>query len=348
MDRRWQLVLDCMGAEEPPFSKGTLVGFRKRLVEKNLDRRLIERTVELAARTGGFGARALRAALDSSPRRGAGRVEDTLNLMGHALRKALGVIAVLQGRGQAAGTAIVAAQAGVPQLAASSLKAALDADWDDLAARDHAVAEVLGLLDRGDAFVAGQAGDEAAAAVVAAARQVRDQDIDLTGPAPALRRGVAKDRRISVEDAEMRHGRKARSVLFDGYKRHVIRDLDTGLVPAVGITPANAPEASVAGDVVADLGGGRVAPVRAAHRPGLPVLGAGPRPRPGPGHLLQGLAGPQRLRPVRQGPVHPRLRRRAADLPGRGQHAVRTRQDRPLPGGHLRRVPAAGAVHRQQ
>ena len=33
MDRRWQLVLDCMGAEEPPFSKGTLVGFRKRLIE---------------------------------------------------------------------------------------------------------------------------------------------------------------------------------------------------------------------------------------------------------------------------------------------------------------------------
>lgn len=253
MDRRWQLVLDCMGAEEPPFSKGTLVGFRKRLIGKNLDRRLIERTVELAARTGGFGARALRAALDSSPLWGAGRVEDTLNLMGHALRKALGVIAVLQGRGQAAGTAIVAAQAGVPQLAASSLKAALDADWDDLAARDHAVAEVLGLLDRVDAFVAGQAGDEAAAAVVATARQVRDQDIDLAGPAPALRRGVAKDRRISVEDAEMRHGRKSRSVLSGGYKRHVIRDLDTGLVPAVGITPANAPEASVAGDVAADL-----------------------------------------------------------------------------------------------
>ena len=253
MDRRWQLVLDCLSAEEPPFSKGTLVGFRKRLIEKNLDRRLIERTVELAARTGGFGARALRAALDSSPLWGAGRVEDTLNLMGHALRKALGVIAVLQGRGQAAGTAIVAAQAGVPQLAATSLKAALDADWDDLAARDHALAEVLGLLDRVDAFVAGQAGDQAAAAVVATSRQVRDQDIELAGPAPALRRGVAKDRLISVGDAEMRHGRKSRSVLFDGYKRHVIRDLDTGLVPAVGITPANAPEASVAGDITADL-----------------------------------------------------------------------------------------------
>ena len=55
MDRRWQLVLDCMDAEEPPFSKGTLVGFRKRLIEKNLDRRLVERTVELAAATGGSG-----------------------------------------------------------------------------------------------------------------------------------------------------------------------------------------------------------------------------------------------------------------------------------------------------
>jgi len=62
---------------------------------------------------------------------------------------------------------------------------------------------------------------------VAVARQVRDQDADLTGPAPSLRRGVAKDRRISVEDGQMRHGRKSRSVLFDGYKRHVLQDLDT-------------------------------------------------------------------------------------------------------------------------
>ncbi len=253
MDRRWQLVLDCTGAEEPPFSKGTLAGFRARLIEKDLDRRLVERTVDLAARTKGFGARALRAALDSSPLWGAGRVEDTFNLTGHALRKALGVIAVLQGRGQAAGTAVVAAQAGVPELAASSLKAALDRDWDDPGARDGALAEVLGLLERVEAFVAQQAGDEAAATAVAAARQVRDQDTDLTGPAPALRRGVARDRRISIEDSEMRHGRKSRSALFDGYKRHVLRDLDTGLIPAVGITPANAPEASVTGNITADL-----------------------------------------------------------------------------------------------
>ena len=63
------------------------MGFRGRLIEKDLDRRLVGRTVELAARTKGFGA-----------------------------------------RGQAVGTAVVAAEAGVPQLTASSLKAALDRD----------------------------------------------------------------------------------------------------------------------------------------------------------------------------------------------------------------------------
>jgi len=32
MDRRWQLVLDCIDTQEAPFSKGTLVAFRQRLI----------------------------------------------------------------------------------------------------------------------------------------------------------------------------------------------------------------------------------------------------------------------------------------------------------------------------
>jgi hypothetical protein len=69
----------------------------------------------------------------------------------------------------------------------------------------------------------------------------------------SLIKGVAKDRRISVEDGQMRHGRKSRSVLVDGYKRHVLHDLDTGLIRAVGVTPANAPEASVTEAIGEDL-----------------------------------------------------------------------------------------------
>jgi len=104
MDRRWQLVLDCMGHAEAPFAKGTLVGFRARLIEHGLGRRLVERTVALYGQaTGRVAAGRLRAALDSSPLWGAGRVEDTVNLMGHALRKVVGVLARQQGWGAGGG-----------------------------------------------------------------------------------------------------------------------------------------------------------------------------------------------------------------------------------------------------
>jgi IS5 family transposase len=257
MDRRWQLVLDCMDHAQAPFSKTTLVAFRARLIAHGMDRRLVERTVVLYGQaTGRVAGGKLRAALDSSPLWGAGRVEDTINLLGHALRKTLGVLARQQGWGLAEGTEVLAARAGVPELGASSLKVALDLDWDDPAALSHALGVVLGALDRVEALAAELPGGDApqVAEGLAAARQVQDQDtvVDTDGEM-RVRQGVARDRRISIEDAQMRHGRKTRSVRIDGYKRHVLCDLDTGLVPAVGVTPANLPEAEVADQITTDL-----------------------------------------------------------------------------------------------
>jgi hypothetical protein len=100
---------------------------------------LVERTVALAAQSGEVGSRQLRGALDSSPLWGAGRVEDTYNLLGHALKKALGVIARQQGWE----LAVVAEAAGASVVAGSSLKAVLDLDWDDPQAPRQALAVVL-------------------------------------------------------------------------------------------------------------------------------------------------------------------------------------------------------------
>ena len=90
VDLRWQMVLDCLGAEEAPFSQGALCDFRNRLIAAELDARLLTRTVELAQQHGGFDARkmpnALRLAIDSAPLEGAGRVEDALNLFPVAQR----------------------------------------------------------------------------------------------------------------------------------------------------------------------------------------------------------------------------------------------------------------------
>src|SRR5215813_9428947 len=86
-DLRWQMLLDCLGEDRAPFSQGTLYNFRRRLIDHDMDRRLLDRTVELARKLGGFGHRNLRAAFDASPLFGAGRVEDTFNLIGHAARE---------------------------------------------------------------------------------------------------------------------------------------------------------------------------------------------------------------------------------------------------------------------
>src|SRR5262245_15480887 len=124
MDKRWQMVLDGLGAEQPPFSQSTLGNFRMRFSAHHLDKSLLKRTVAVAEQTGGFGARQLRAVLDSTPLCGASRVEDTLNLLGHALRQAVGLAAQELGTSAAA----VVADAGWTLVGHSSLKAALDLD----------------------------------------------------------------------------------------------------------------------------------------------------------------------------------------------------------------------------
>jgi hypothetical protein len=55
------------------------------MVAHDLDRKLLDRTVALATETGLFGWQNVKAMLDSSPLLGAGRVEDTWNLIGRAL-----------------------------------------------------------------------------------------------------------------------------------------------------------------------------------------------------------------------------------------------------------------------
>jgi hypothetical protein len=251
MDRRWQLALDCLDCLTAPFSKGTFVTFRNALPAHQLDRRLLERTLEIAQRTGGFNPRALRVALDSSPLAGAGRVEDTYNLLGHAARKALALFATQQDLPLAA----VATAAGATLVAGSSLKATLDCNWDSPDQREQALRQILQTVEQVDAYLAAQApADPVIGRVRAAAAQVWAQDV-VPGPTgePVLRQGVAPDRRISIEDAEMRHGRKSQSRRIDGYKRHVVCDLDTDLVVAVGLTPANVPEAQVSASIQADL-----------------------------------------------------------------------------------------------
>src|SRR5438477_398756 len=259
-DLCWRLVLGTLNrrGDEPAFSQGGLQQFRDRMIRHDMDRRLLERTIEVAKTSRAFDWRklpkTLRVAVDSRPLAGAGRVEDTINLLGHAGRKIAECVAIwLETTFEE-----VCRQAGAPLLLGTSIKAALDIDWNDADAKQEALTRLCMQLDRLAAWVSKPRPEEIEDAplnrYIEALAQVKAQDVE---PAPQggvrLRQGVAEDRRISIEDAEMRHGRKSKSKRFDGYKQHVSTDLETDLVLACAVTPANRPEEEATPALAADM-----------------------------------------------------------------------------------------------
>lgn len=260
-DARWRMVLGTLGPdeEEPPFSQGTLQRFRQRMIAHDMDRRLLERTVELAKKTQGFDYKKLpkdvRLAVDSRPLRGAGRVEDTFNLLGHAARNLLKCAAAVAGIDPSR----VAEAIGVPALIATSTKRGLDIDWNDSEQKADAIKMLAEQIHRLEAWVHEELGEAVQSPPIsdhlATLEQLREQDLepDPGGGGPRIKEGVAPDRRISVADREMRHGRKSKSQSIKGYKMHLGADLDTNLIVACAVTPANKAEADALPAIVEDL-----------------------------------------------------------------------------------------------
>ena len=246
MDRRWQIVLDCLDCHNPPFSQGTLANFRNRMIAHGLDKDLLDRTVEVAEEYGGFSPRQLRVALDSSPLFGAGRVEDTFNLLGHAMAKSVKVIAKQRGEKPRE----VIEQAGLLLVGQSSIKAALDLNWAEKDAKVEALQKLIEEFERWKSWLVRE--KEATEnnpdlnKSMDVVKQILVQNTEVVmkdgSPVRQLTKGVAKDRRISIEDEEIRHGRKTKNKRIDGYKKHLLGDLDSRVIREVIVRPANEPE----------------------------------------------------------------------------------------------------------
>ena len=259
VDLRVQMVLGCLGTEAPAFSQGALQEFRERLIAADLDRRLLERTVALAKRSQAFAYRklpkTLRVAIDSSPLEGAGRVEDTFNLLAHAARRVVSCAARLLGWTDEE----VCARAGIPLLLDSSIKRALDIDWNDAGAKAEAIQTFSRQLDALQGWIERRLAEELAKPPLKESLetlvQIRTQDLepDPKGGAARIRDGVAADRRVSIEAKEMRHGRKSKRKRFNGFKRHLATDVDRGLILACAITPANRPEEEAIPSLTTDM-----------------------------------------------------------------------------------------------
>src|SRR6266540_4210561 len=151
MDARWQLVLGCLGAKKPAFSQGGLQQFRERLIAHDMDSRPLE---------------------------GAGRVEDTYNLLGHAARKLLDGAAKLTGQSQER----ICMAAGIRLLLAPSIKAGLDINWSDpeqkAQAIDRLTREVDALVDWIETKQPSVATDNTVEPYIKAIQQVEEQDLE--------------------------------------------------------------------------------------------------------------------------------------------------------------------------
>jgi transposase len=256
-DLRWKYAIG-LTIDEVLCSRGTLVHFRARLHLHEGGEAIFERIIQRAQERNVLKARGSEAkiVLDTTPVFGRGAVEDTYNLLAKGIKKLARTLA------QVAGTEPKewAQQHGLERYDGSSIKGQAEIDWSDPEARrqflSSIVADADGLLEvvrsvRGEL----ESGSSADATVEAAAEllvSLLQQDIERRDDGPALTRGVAKDRVVSVNDPDMRHGHKSKSNLFHGHKAAIATESESGIITAVDVLPGNAPDSDGALDLVDD------------------------------------------------------------------------------------------------
>ena len=248
MDKRWQMVLDCLGAEHPPSARARCstsgCGSSPTTWTRpcwigpwHWQRKRGARCPATARRSGFHPAVRCRS--------GRGYAEPARPCLA-------------QGRGPAAqvldtSAEAVAEDAGLTLLGHSSLKAALDLDWGEPSARERALGLVLEEVGRWQCWLEQQHTLATQAPpikeVMETIAQIITQD---TEPDPdgepggrRIKKHVAPDRRISIEDKDIRHGRKSSSKTFNGFKEHFAVDLDSKVTREVVVRPANEPEHEV-------------------------------------------------------------------------------------------------------
>lgn len=130
--------------------------------------------------------------------------------------------------------------------------------WDDPEARQALVSglvnDALGSLQAAEGVeLNSQQSDAVGLLALVAGQDVEPGDTDGTW---RIADRVVPDRMVSVVDPESRHMHKSRSEYRDGYKAHVVVEPETGLITAVEVTAANAPDGSTGVSLMSDEGSG--------------------------------------------------------------------------------------------
>jgi transposase len=270
-DLRWKHALG-LGLEEEGFDATVLSRFRRKLLDHGLERALFERLVN-AAREAGLVTKDAAQLLDSSHILGAAGARDTYALIRGGIRKllrALGYTVARKGElGERLWWYVDPDAPEKPEL-----------DWSDAEARAAHLKEIVEDARQTLSLVESAGMTPAASEAAALLSKIVSDDVeegpppapkrkgrppkkgkepDRPGPqqrydgssssedrAPRLRRGVARDRILSVVDPEMRVGHKSKRQSWAGYKVHLIEEPESELITQVEVRPANEYDADAA------------------------------------------------------------------------------------------------------
>jgi transposase len=264
-DLRWKHGLG-LALEDEGFDATVLCRFRRKLLERGLERNLFERLVK-AAREAGLIPKDATQLLDSSHILGAAGARDTYTLIRGAVRKLLRTLGhTTANRGTLGERLWWYMDPEAPEKP--------DIDWSDPEARAAHLEEIV--HDARKALSLAQRATRASPAANAASAllsKIVSDDVEEGPPpppkrkgrppnkrgeeversssqghdtpsteellGPRLRRGVAKDRVLSVVDPQMRVGHKSKRQAWAGYKVHIAEEPNTELITEVGVRPAN-------------------------------------------------------------------------------------------------------------
>jgi IS5 family transposase len=240
-DLRWKVALG-LPISETGFDHTALCRFRTRLLMNQKHKLIFERFVNLAKEAGIIKENGLQI-IDSTHVLGAGAVKDTYALIKGAIRKLLKVSHKQNGKAKKVLDTL-------SLLVDYNQKDKEYIDWNDSVARQ----ELLNKLVKDSRTITAALKETELSTEEKAAQDllcvITEQDIEEKDGEAALKQGVAKDRVISVEDPEMRHGHKTSKGKFNGHKAQVMIDEESEIVTNINISRGNRPDGESVGDMI--------------------------------------------------------------------------------------------------
>lgn len=235
LDLSWKAALG-LPLDHRGIPHACLAEFRARLLRAGMEEFLHRQFLGVAKRAGVIGHRR---AVDSTGIADSVLTQDTVSLIRSALRACLARLAVVDAaRAGHAGDALVRDDydaAGKPQIcwASASERAQL---LNELFVDAAAVVAACAGIDDAELMTA-------MALLVTVAGQDLESDPDACGV--RIARGTAPERVISTVDVEARHGHRSSKDRYDGYKLHLLVDVDSDLLTAAEATSATTHDATV-------------------------------------------------------------------------------------------------------